>query len=259
VLFWAALAILGLIGLSSGQKAPALLLLLGFLFSRLVGSGRSIFNLKVVVGLACVVVIALPALYHLQYPALDLGGLYQATFYRLTGEYSRTAQLRFMFYPNLHPYLLGLGSTVVRGVASLVRFDTSGVSSPETYLPNELSGLGYHYSGTWNSGFFAEAWADFGFAGVIGSALIVGAFVAAIYRWYEYGPKGPLRNGIYVALCLSSIYLTDVAMLTAMWTFGLVTGLAVYWFLRLMPTGPVLRRPPDAHTLRRAEPSRVIA
>jgi hypothetical protein len=41
--------------------------------------------------------------------------------------------------------------------------------------------------------------------------------------------------GTYTALCLSALYVTEVALPTALWTFGLASGFLVYFVLRLFP------------------------
>jgi len=67
-----------------------------------------------------------------------------------------------------------------------------------------------------------------------------------IFRWYKRSPQGPLEKGTYIALCISGIFLTDVSLPTALWTYGLLSGLGVYWLLKLTaevwkPRGAVLR------------------
>jgi hypothetical protein len=68
----------------------------------------------------------------------------------------------------------------------------------------------------------------------------VGIIVALIHRWYLRSGEGPLQMGTYVALCLSALYVTEVALPTALWTFGLLSGFLVYGFLRFFaPAGRV--------------------
>jgi hypothetical protein len=236
--FWLLFAALLVIGLLSGQKLAELLLVSGFAVALLIQRGRSsILDWRVAIatvglGVALVVVIV-PVFYHIQYPQADYTSVLQLTVYRLTEEYSRVAQLRFVFYPDLHPYLNGLSSFILRGAARLVGIDTSAAQSPEVYIPSNSPGVGPNYGGTWNAGFFADAWADFGFVGVAASSILIGGIVRAIDRWYTASGQGALEMGTYVALCISATYVSEVATLTVLWTYGLGTAFLVYAVLRL--------------------------
>ncbi len=234
-MFWLLLPILLVIGLLSGQKQPAMLLIAGFAVALLIERGRpSILTWRsAAVALVLVGVVA-PTLYLLQYPTLDFAAAAQATLYRLTGEPSRVAQLRFVFYPDIHPYLNGLNSFILRGVATFLGIDTSTAQSPEFYIPASSPGVGPNYGGTWNAGFFADAWADFGFVGVTAASFTVGFLVRAIDRWYSASGKGPVEMGVYTAVCISALYVSQVAFLTALWTYGLGSAFLIYFLLRLL-------------------------
>jgi hypothetical protein len=235
-LFWLTLGLTVVIGVFSGQKLPALLVLLGFWFAYLLVRNRpNIFNWKL--GLASVgfVTIVAPALYHLEFPSWPYGELFRATLARLSSEYSRVGQLRFMFYPDRHPYLHGFSSFVLRGAAHLVGIKTGDAESPESYIPAHSPGVGAAYGGTWNAGFFADAWADFGFIGIIVASIAAGVIVMLIHRWYVSSPQGPLQMGMYTALCMSVMSLSEVALPTSLWTYGLLSGFLVYLVLRPFP------------------------
>lgn len=232
-LFWVGLAALGLIGFSSGQKTPELLLVIGFVVARiLIAGGPTIFDWKIVTGAVAFVFGLVPVLYHFQVPNWSYPQLVYGTLFRFTIEYSRVAQLRFIFYPDMHSFLYGTSSFVVRGIARLGGVHLSGVS-PETYIPTHSPCVGANYGGTWNAGFFSDAWADFGWAGVIVAAIVAGVILALIARWYDECAKGPLQLGTYTAVCVSALYLSEVALPTASWTFGLVSSFLVYWLLGL--------------------------
>jgi hypothetical protein len=250
-MFWLLLAMLLVIGLLSGQKQPALLLIVGVAVALLIKHGRpSILSWRLAAVALIVVGVFAPALYLVQYPTLDFSAAVQATLYRLTEEPSRTAQLRFIFYPDIHPYLNGLSSFVLRGFAALLGIDTSAAQLPETYIPASV-GIA-NYGGTWNAGFFADAWADFGFVGVAAGSFAVGFLVRAIDRWYSASGKGSVEMGVYTAVCLSALYISEVGTLTALWTYGLGSAFLLYWPLRLLrlepkPVEPVLRFNPPGH------------
>jgi hypothetical protein len=233
-LFWAMFGVLGIIGVLSGQKMPALILGIGLVSAILIERGRpSVLSWKTIALVAIGLFFVLPALYLLQYPGQPYGSLLQIAVFRMSEEYSRVAQLRFIYYPDLHPFLHGLSSFIIRGAAHLAGFDVSSGHSPETYIPAHTAGAGPGYGGTWNAGFFADAWADFGFVGVLGASMVVGGVVRLIDRWYRDGGKGPIEMGLYSALCISAIYVSEVSTLTVLWTFGLASAFLVYLVLRM--------------------------
>jgi oligosaccharide repeat unit polymerase len=238
-LAWILLGLLGMIGLLSGQKLPAIVLLLGFWIAVRVRDDRGKwFTKRVAFGAVGFVLVLLPGLYYLQYPTQNYPELVGAGVFRLTAEYSRVAQLRFEFYPNIHPYLSGLNSFIVRGFVTLLGGDTRGVVPPELYLPSVTPGNGPNYLGTWNAGFFADAWADFGWVGIAVEAFAVGFWVALVHRWYQRSTKGPVETGTYVAVCLGVIYLSEVSLLTAGWMHGVVSSFVVLALLRILPARP---------------------
>lgn len=234
-------SVLMLIGLASGQKQPEVLLFVGFIFAWLVRHGiRVNSNWTIGSAIAALMLVIIPILYHVQYPQASYPQLIQETVNRLTVEYSRAAQLRFIFYPHLHPYLLGAGSFGVSTLGRFVGLHIPAAELAETYIPSHVANVGPGYGGTWNAGFFAEAWADFGWPGVVLSAFIVGVLLSLLVRWYDTGPRGPLQMGVYTAASVSTLFLTDVSLTTALWTYGLVSGFMVYWILR-----PFGREPSD--------------
>jgi hypothetical protein len=238
VMFWLLLTTLFVIGFLSGQKLPEILLVGGFVVALLIQRGRpSLLEWRlsgiVVASVAGFILVIGPALYHLQYPEGDYATVLQLTVYRLTEEYSRVAQLRFVFYPDLHPYLNGMSSFILRGAAHLIGLDTSSAQSPEIYIPSHSPGAGPSYGGSWNAGFFADAWADFGFVGVAAASILVGVIVRAIDRWYVASGRGAVEMGVYTAVCISALYVSEVATLTSLWTYGLGSAFLIYALLRL--------------------------
>lgn len=248
-MFWLLLAILLVIGLLSGQKQPALLLIAGFAVALLIQRGRpSILSWRLGAAALLLVGVVAPVLYLVQYPTLDYAAALQSTIYRLTGEPSRVAQLRFVFYPDIHPYLNGLSSYILRGFATLLGFDTSAASSPESYIPASSPGIPSTYTNSWNAGFFADAWADFGFVGVAIASLAVGLVARAIDRWYAGSGKGAVEMGVYTAVCISAIYISQVGLLTALWTYGFASAFLIYWLLKALrlERKPVETVPPSS-------------
>ncbi len=225
LLFLVAAATMLAVGLGSGQKMPALLVIIGYFVCRKLASDqRSTVSFRTVLAVLCIAVL-IPFLYRIQYPGYSYQQVIDIAIFRLTGEYSRTAQLRFAFYPDAHDYLHGTGSFVVQRIARVFGQGTDEIS-PERYIP--LVFLGPNYGGTWNTGFFAEAWADFGFPGVIFESLLAGLVVGWVAAWYESSEQGPLERGAYAAFCVATIQFAEVSLWTLFWSMGLVSGPALY-------------------------------
>ena len=177
-------------------------------------------------------VVVAPALYLVQYPTIGYGGAVQLAVFRLTEEYSRVAQLRFIFYPDLHAFLNGMSSFGLRSIAAVFGISTGSAQAPETYIPAQFPNAGAN-PGTWNAGFFADAWADFGFVGVAVASIAIGLIVRVIDRWYSESGQGALEMGVYTAVCVSAIWVSDVGTLTALWTYGLGSAFLLYLALKL--------------------------
>jgi oligosaccharide repeat unit polymerase len=238
VLFWLAFSLLAVIGFVSGEKGPALLLLLGFVIAFLLRPNVRILDWRVLGAIAAGALIIVPVLYHLQYPNQGYTELIGGQINRLMLEYSRTGQLRFIFYPDQQPFLWGRSSLGIGHILRFLGIPTGNVEAPENYIPEHVSDAGPSYGGTWNTGFMPEAWADFGWLGVIASSLIVGILVVLAKRWFDEGPRGPLQLGTYAALCVSALYLTDVRLTTALWTFGGALSFVIYVILSRFPAPP---------------------
>ncbi len=238
LLFWSQFLVLIAIGFVSGGKAYVVIPIIAYLVAHTLETGKPFVPLKTALGLAAGLLILVVALYHVQLPFADLSRIVELSIYRLTGEYNRTAQLRFIYYPDVFPFMNGGTSPFLTKVAGLFGMNVRNVVPPETLLPTLLSGEGPVYNGTWNAAFFADAWADFGYVGVVLEALLAGLILGSIARWYDTSGQGPVEKGVYVALCTAGIWLTDVGLLTALWTYGLLSSFLVYAAFRALARAP---------------------
>ena len=242
LLFWLAFSLLIVIGLASGQKQPALLLLLGFYVAYTIVRARGIFDRRMFLAALIGVAIVLPVLYHFQYPQFDYPALIQQTLFRAVVSDPQVAQLYFFFYPDVHPFLNGQGSYIVRVIEQSVGFDVSNLQSPDLWIPMNVP---YPTPGAaWPAGFFADAWANLGWLGVVSSSIFVGAYLQVVKHWFQHGAGGPLERGAYVAVCFSALWLTEVSLTTALLTYGGLSGFAVYKILKMFPVrlgGPDMR------------------
>jgi hypothetical protein len=111
-------------------------------------------------------------------------------------------------------------------------------SSSYTIEPPDLIGVTY-FPGTRpnaNAGVWADAFANFGFTGIIVFALVLGAVLWVIDGvGHRRDPRviGPM-------LAIAGLTLSDSALLTTVLTLGLAFGCAVMFF---MPPGPIGRPP----------------
>jgi hypothetical protein len=220
------------IGVLSGKKMPALVTVAGLLVAWQLGRRYRGQWLSVRLALAVIALVAIvvPTLYGLQYPLLSYGDRLTLGLFRLTSEYSRVGQLRFALYPDVHEFLYGRGSFVIGTLLSVINPTAPSQLPPETYIPLALLGPGY--GGAWDSAFYTEAWADAGWVGVIAVGLMVGAYLEAVDQWFRRRRNSPIALGLYTALCLSVLSLTDVSLTTALWTYGAGSGFIVYWLVR---------------------------
>jgi hypothetical protein len=253
-----ALGLLATIGLATGQKQPELYIGVGLALALLIRSRRpSLFNWKVGALVAVGIFVIIPTFYHFQYPQQSYQRLITTTIERLTSTYSMTAQLRFLFYPNIHPFLFGASSFYVETALKLLRFNISGLTPPEIYIPAVVLGKAYD-GGSWNTAFFAEAWADFGFVGCFVESVVVASLLAAVDRWYVNSGRGPITQGTYMTLLISSTYFTDTALSTALWTYGFLPAIILFWLLKRVST-VIGTTPPRTTASRPSTPQPVVA
>lgn len=152
-------------------------------------------------------------------------------------------QLSVLFYlktfPDLHEHLWGSSISFVQRL--------SGESVIPSY--SVLMDL-WRIGGTPNAGFIGDGWADFGWAGVVGTSLLVGLTVRLLESAVLRMPRTPLFHGCYVAVILSAVNLTSVSFWTTLLTHGLGLGPMIVFALWLLqpkvrPVGPVPRAGSD--------------
>lgn len=228
--FWRALFLftlfLGLsIGVISGQKGASIFLLVTLAIAVYYGSGRLRLRLASwrVIGLACFGVLAVVFLYRLQYPEQSFEWALHATTYRLTSESDRSLQLYFEIYPDIRPFLYGHSS----GLINLLTHTRIPVDQlPERFIPTYY--LGPNYLNTWNAAFIGDAWADFGYVGVVLESIFVGWLLFVYARWFARARKTALVLGTQVGLMMASTRLSEVALTANLLTFGLLSSFLLY-------------------------------
>jgi oligosaccharide repeat unit polymerase len=223
-----------LAGLSSGQKSPALFLLLGLAVAYFLRRGNisvRITNWRIWIFLFMGIFFT-SYLYRMQYPSFDYAQAFQALLFRLAREYNRILQLYFEFYPDIQPHMFGTSSNLI---GSLLGVNRPISMLPEHYIPQYY--LGPTYVNTWNTSWVGNAWVDFGFLGVIIESLILGLLLQWYARWFSRATKTALVMGAQVALIMSATKTSEVAFFTSLLTFGLISVFILYFLLRRVSTG----------------------
>jgi hypothetical protein len=231
-LFAVVLAIALLVGLASGQKSPAIFLLIGLGLAAYYRRGRLRLRLAGAWLLTAVCALwfgVLPYLYHLQYPTMDYSWLLRSTTYRLTSENDRSLQLYFQVYPDVHAHLNGRSSSLVDAIL--------GIKVPPEELPERFIPLHYvpnpeDYHNTWNAAYVGVAWADFGYAGVVLESMLVGMLLYAYARWFSRARKTALVMGTQVALMMAATKLSEVPLTSTLLSFGLLSSFGLFLFLQ---------------------------
>ncbi len=220
-------------GLLSGQKSPALLLMIGLGLAILLRKGQLRLNLldwRILISLGVGILVILPFLYRLQYPYLEYDQALEATFYRLTSEYDRSLQLYFEIYPDVRPFQYGASASLIN---SLLGNNIPTDMLPERFIPTYY--LGPTYPNTWNAVFVGYAWADFGFVGVVLESVIVGILLQWDARWFSRARKTALVMGTQVSLMLAATKISEVALTAGLLSFGLLSSFLVYVIVRKYP------------------------
>lgn len=161
---------------------------------------------------------------------------WEHTVERTTGVPQFSVLFYLKTFPDLHEHLHGSSISFVQ------RLSGDHVT-PSYAVLMDLWRIG----GTPNAGFIGDGWADFGWAGVVGTSLLVGLTVRLLESLVLSMPRTALFHGCYVAVILSTVNLTSVSFWTTLLTHGLGLGPIVVfalWLLRpkTTPTSQVSPR-----------------
>lgn len=229
-LFWVALAMGLFLGVSSGQKMPAIFLLIGLGVAWYYRSGRTrikLANLWIWLFVSVGLFGVFPFLYKLQYPEETYRWRLRATLYRITSEYDRTLQLYFHIYPRVHPFMHGTSSSILDSLF--------GVNMPESMLPERFIAIFYAgptYVNTWNTVFIGVAWADFGFWGIIAESVAVGFILYCFLYWFGRAPRTAMTMGLQVTAVMAATKLSEVSLASSLMSFGLLSSVCAYLLVR---------------------------
>jgi hypothetical protein len=174
--------------------------------------------------LSAIIFIVMPAFYFMQ-GIRDYGVALFWSVERLVVEPQRTLQLFFEVYPEYHPHLLGMSSKILSAL-----FGAQDFIPPSVYIPRNL--LGFE-STSFPTLFIGEAWADFGYPGVVISSVLVGFLLQAYNVWF-YGKRKVFLDEIALFLSgvVGALYLLESNLLTSLLTFGLLLNALIYLLIR---------------------------
>jgi hypothetical protein len=188
---------------------------------------------RVVSGVLLVGLLVLPAFYHYRH---DLNSIVNYFFDRISLALYYGMIPYFEYFPDVVPHAMG------RNIRVINLFWYHG----EEYLPPMLAFAqeAGNYYGTFNAGFVAEAWADFGYAGVLVTsvALAVSAALADLTILSD-GVKTRESAAILVCVVYGVLTASSTAAQTAMLSGGLALVPLMAAFLKA--TRPRARPAPD--------------
>jgi hypothetical protein len=147
---------------------------------------------------------------------------------RIFLEPARGLQLYFETYPAIHPFLHGASTGAV---ATL--FGVKGYLPPSVYIPNEVLGI---ENTSYPVLFIGEAWADFGYAGIVLASVAVG-FLLQIYNVWFFNQRKPRLEevAVFISIVLSTIHLQASNLLTSLFSYGMLSSFLIYQIIRRWP------------------------
>ena len=139
---------------------------------------------------------------------------------RMFVEPYRGLQLYFEVYPNYHPFLYGLSSRAVAAVLNVRDFISVSV-----YIPQVFLGIN---NTSYPALFIGEAWADFGYVGVIVYSVVVGFILQSYNVLYYNQQRHYLEDAaLLIAVGISTIHLGHSNLVATCFTYGLGTHVLI--------------------------------
>ncbi|UJB67906.1 hypothetical protein HRE53_14765 [Acaryochloris sp. 'Moss Beach'] len=235
VLFYAVFSAAFLLNLITGQKRWCCLNSIGTIFfAGFFSTGNIRISLVSKTGKRLAFIsfillfILIPFQYMIQYPGISYQDGLIAVANRLGGEVTRTLQLHFHIYPDIFPHLYGASSSFTNIFTGKdVILDPGRVIRGYIAFGDITDG-----TGSWNAAFIGTAWADFGYFGVVVQSIMVVFLLSYYHQWFVKSRKTPSVLGTYIALSMSTFFLSEGNFLTTLFSFGLGLNFLFYLMLR---------------------------
>jgi hypothetical protein len=228
---WGFLLILAFALIQTGHKMPLVMMAIFVFLSRFLIKQRLMLSPRVY-GLGAIILLlvvfgALPAMYMLTGEKTYSVALYWS-WVRVFLEPARGLQLYFEVYPKYHEFLHGMSTGTIASLVGVEAF-----TPPSIYIPRDI--LRSEKFTSYPALFIGEAWADFGFAGVIVFSILA-AFILQLYNvWYFSRTRPRLEEtALLLAIAMGTKHLLESNLLTALLTFGLLLNALVYGFVQFL-------------------------
>jgi len=226
------LGILAIAIMQTGHKMPLIVLAAFLVLSRVLIRCRFRVSSTVLWSGLAVLLIAMLVVIPLFYLMQGEETYRSATFWaaeRIFLEPARGLQLYFETYPAIHPFLHG---TSTHAIAVLV--GAKDYVTPSAYIPNEVLGI---ENTSFPALFIGEAWADFGYVGIVLASVAVG-FLLQIYNVWFFNQRKPKLEevAVFISIVLSTIHLEASNLMTSLFSYGMISSFIIY---RVVRNGPL--------------------
>jgi hypothetical protein len=187
---------------------------------------------RVMSGVLLVLLMVLPAFYHYR---SDIGAIVSYFFDRISLALYYGMIPYFQYFPDVAPHAMGRNIRVINWIV----YHGAEYVPPMLVFAQEAG----NYYGSFNAGFVAEAWADFGYAGVFVTSAILGVS-AALADLVICGDGVKTREAAAVTVCVvyGVLQASSTAAQTALFSGGLALIPLLAAFLKM--TRPAARRVP---------------
>jgi len=224
--------------MQTGHKMPLIVLASYLVLSRSLIQCRFKLSKAVIWSSLALLLVAIFVVIPLFYMMQGEETYASATFWameRIVVEPARGLQLHFETYPAIHPFLHGTSTGTIASLLGVKDYVT-----PSVYIPNEVLGI---QNTSFPALFIGEAWADFGYFGVVLASVAVG-FLLQIYNvWFFNQSKPQLEEvALFISIVLATFHLEESNLLTSLFSYGMLSSFLIYRLIRRRPQGQVERR-----------------
>lgn len=218
------LGILAIAIVQTGHKMPLIVLAAYLVLSHVLIHCRfrisKAFILSSVAALLVAMFVVIPVFYEMQGEETYASATFWAT-ERVLLEDARGLQLYFETYPAFHPFLHGASTGTLAYLLGVKDF-----VPPSVYIPNQVLGI---ENTSYPVLFIGEAWADFGYFGVVLASVTVG-FLLQIYNVWFFNQRKPRLEevALFISIMLATIHLEASNLLTSLFSYGMLSSFIIY-------------------------------
>jgi hypothetical protein len=191
---------------------------------------------RVAGGVLLVLLLVLPAFYHYR---SDFNQFLYVFFYRISVTLYDGMVAYFQYFPDIVPFAMGRNFRVINWLF----YGGDDYTRPMVTFAQAAG----NYLGVYNAGFVAEAWADFGYVGVVAMSVVLGVS-ATLSDLVIFGDGVKTRESaaILVAVVYGVLQASATAAQTAMFSGGFTLIPLLAAFLKMTQPRPRGAPPEDA-------------